>query len=612
MRFIATSVVTAFFLSVFTASSAHALERSCDSAFEDCRAPLIQLIDSETSRIDFAFWFLEDGRISSAIVRAVARGVKVRVIFDSEELTQEDRVFCVNQLVAAGVPMREKVDAGINHWKLMIFNAQNTVQFSGGNYTAEAFVPEIPYAAYVDEVIYFTDKTNIVNSFKTKFDEVWTSNTGMLANYANVTTIERAYPVTPIDPQLNFPPFDSFRDRSVATFRAEAQRVDSIIYRITDRAYTDALIENVQRGVGFRLITEPEQYRDESRLWHAWNVDRLYLAGQQNRIGGQPGIQIRHRQHAGLTHEKLSILIGSGLSVVGTSNWSSASSDYQLEANLFTPDPVFFAWARAHFDRKWNNTGGAPETRAFAPLPPDVPALASPADGAVSQPAVVTLQWHGGPWAHKYDVFLGTDPNNMVRIVNDVELGPYDIQTVTPSLTPGTRYYWRVVSRTMANLTATSATGTFNTAGAAPPNIPPSVSLTSPTAGTSYTAPAVVTLSANASDTDGTITRVEFLANGNVVATVFEGPFTATWSNVPAGTYVITARAWDNRSETRITTTATITVAASPVQPPVVNPPGGDPVRPPTVTPPGGRVPVRTRAPSTRARDTGRSAVLRH
>jgi phosphatidylserine/phosphatidylglycerophosphate/cardiolipin synthase-like enzyme len=610
VRFFSTFLVTVFALLVFT-PRAQALERICDPAFEDCRDPLIQLIDNETSRIDFAFWFLEDGRISSAVERAVRRGVKVRVIFDSEELTQEDRLFCVNQLVAAGVPMREKVDAGINHWKLMIFDAQKTVQFSGGNHTAEAFVYEIPYAAYVDEVIYFTDKTNIVNSFKTKFDDVWTSNTGMLANYANVTTIERAYPVTPIDPQLIFSPFDSFRDRSVATFRAEPQRVDSIIYRITDRAYTDALIENVQRGVGFRLITEPLQYRDESRLWHSWNVDRLYLAGQQHAIGGQPGIQIRHRQHDGLTHEKLSILVGSGISVLGTSNWSSASSDYQLEVNLFYTDPVFFAWSRAHFDRKWNNTGGAPETRAFAPLPPDVPGLASPADGAVSQPAVVPLQWHAGPWAHKYDVLLGTDPSNLVKIVNDAELGPYDIETVTPALVPGTRYYWRVVSRTMANLTATSPIRTFTTVGAAPPNIPPSVSLTSPTPGSSFTAPASVTLSANASDTDGTITRVEFLANGNVVATVLEGPFTATWSNVPAGTYVITARAWDNRSETRITSTATITVAASPTQPPVVTPPGGEPSRPPTVTPPGGRVPVRSRAPSTRATDTGRLALPR-
>ena len=120
----------------------HALEKICDTAFEECRKPLIELIDKETSRIDFAFWFLEDARISAAVERAVrVRGVKVRVIFDSEELTQDDRIFCVNQLVAAGIPMREKVDAGINHWKLMIFESQNTVQFSGSQSHRRGFRP---------------------------------------------------------------------------------------------------------------------------------------------------------------------------------------------------------------------------------------------------------------------------------------------------------------------------------------------------------------------------------------------------------------------------------------------------------------------------------------
>ena len=610
MSRIAAFVVVAFLLVLPT--SANALERICDPAFEDCQTPLIQLIDKETTRIDFAFWFLEDGRISAALERAVRqRGVKVRIIFDSEELTEGNRVDCVNTLVAAGIPMREKVDVGINHWKLMIFQSQNTLQFSGGNHTAEAFVYEVPYSAYVDEVIYFTEKENLINSFKTRFDDIWTSNTGMLANYANVTTIQRAYPITPIDPQLNFPPFDSFRDRSVATFQAEPQRVDAIIYRITDRAYTDALIENVRRGVGFRLITEPHQYRDENRLWHSWNVDRLYVAGLENLINGQPGIQVRHRLHAGLTHEKLSIMVGSRVTVFGSSNWSSASSDYQLEHNLFNTDPVFYAWSRTHFDRKWNNTGGAPETQPFVPLPPDPALLASPADAALAQPVLVNLQWHAGPWAHKYDVFLGTNLNNLVKIVNDQELGPYDIEVVTPPLVPGTRYFWRVVSRTMANLTATSSTWSFTTAGVAPPNIAPAVALTSPTAGGNYTAPAVVAFAANATDSDGAVTRVEFLADGVVVATATEAPFTATWSSVPVGTYTITARALDNRNAVTTTTAAvTITVVAPPVVvPPTPQPtaPGGNPT-PPTG---GGRKPVVSRAPTPKATTTGVRAVQR-
>ena len=323
MRLITRFIAVAAFLLVLP-TSAHALERICDTAFEDCRKPLIELIDKETTRIDFAFWFLEDARISAAVERAVReRGVKVRVIFDSEELTQDDRVFCVNQLVAAGIPMREKVDAGINHWKLMIFQSQNTVQFSGGNHTAEGFVSEVPYAAYVDEVIYFTDKPNLVNSFKTKIRrrlDLEHRHAGQLRQRHDAWRV-------PIRPRRSTR--SSIFHRSTASAIGpsprsdnEPQRIDSIIYRITDRAYTDALIENVQRGVGFRLITEPHQYRDESRALarlerrsplHGWSAESNQWSA---------GIQVRHRLHAGLTHEKLTVLIGSGVTVFGSSNWT--------------------------------------------------------------------------------------------------------------------------------------------------------------------------------------------------------------------------------------------------------------------------------------------------
>ena len=361
---------------------------------------------------------------------------------------------------------------------------------------------------------------------------------------------------------MNFPPFDSFRDRSTSTYRAEDTRIDAIIYRITDRAHTDTLIENVERRVGMRLITEPYQYRDESRLWHAWNVDRLYKAGILNPINGEPGIQVRHRLHAGLNHEKLSIMIGQGISVIGSSNWTSASSDYQLEHNLFTNDPAFYAWSRNHFERKWNNLGPEPETTAFVPLPPHEPVLTAPMNGATAQPVTVTLQWHAGPWAHRYDVFLGTNLNNMVKVVDDQELGPYDIAVTIPGLVSGKQYFWRVVSRTMADVTQTSDTYSFFTEGTAPGNTPPSVSLTSPANGASFTAPASVTVTATASDPDGTVTRVDFFAGTTLVGSVTSAPFTFTWSNAPAGGYSVTAQAVDNLGA--VTTSSAIVISITP------------------------------------------------
>ena len=48
---------------VFVLSPAMASERLCDASFEDCRAPLVALIQKENVEIDIAFWFLDDWMI---------------------------------------------------------------------------------------------------------------------------------------------------------------------------------------------------------------------------------------------------------------------------------------------------------------------------------------------------------------------------------------------------------------------------------------------------------------------------------------------------------------------------------------------------------------------
>ena len=50
-----------------------------------------------------------------------------------------------------------------------------------------------------------------------------------------------------------------------------------------------------------------------------------------------------------------------------------------------------------------------------------------------------------------------------------------------------------------------------------PTNLPPSVSLTAPAAGSTFTAPANIAVSASASDSDGTIARVDFFAGGTAI-----------------------------------------------------------------------------------------------
>lgn len=91
----------------------------------------------------------------------------------------------------------------------------------------------------------------------------------------------------------------------------------------------------------------------------------------------------------------------------------------------------------------------------------------------------------------------------------------------------------------------------------------PTVSLTAPASGATYTAPASITLSASASDRDG-IASVEFYAGATLVGTSVTAPYAVTWSAVPAGSYSLTARATDNLGGSAMSAAVPITVKASP------------------------------------------------
>ena len=112
---------------------------------------------------------------------------------------------------------------------------------------------------------------------------------------------------------------------------------------------------------------------------------------------------------------------------------------------------------------------------------------------------------------------------------------------------------------------------TLGPSGTAPPpaNAAPVVSLTSPADGAVVTVGEVVTLTAQASDADGTVASVEFLIDGAAVATATAAPWTTTWTPTVAGVASITARATDNTGATttspRISITTTEPANAEPV-----------------------------------------------
>jgi hypothetical protein len=103
-----------------------------------------------------------------------------------------------------------------------------------------------------------------------------------------------------------------------------------------------------------------------------------------------------------------------------------------------------------------------------------------------------------------------------------------------------------------------------------PVNQLPSVSITTPTNNAVYTSPANVAITANANDADGTISKVEFYNGSTLLTSDATAPYSCSWTNVGAGAYTITARAYDNVNASTTSAAVTIQVNTPPNQVPTV------------------------------------------
>ncbi len=131
---------------------------------------------------------------------------------------------------------------------------------------------------------------------------------------------------------------------------------------------------------------------------------------------------------------------------------------------------------------------------------------------------------------------------------------------------------------------ATDSYGWSSTSGAvniivSVPSSPPVVSISSPSNNAAFTAGNNITLNAAASENNGSITQVAFFNGNNLLGTDANSPYSFIWTNVPAGTYTITAVATDANNQTVTSAPISITVNA-----PVSAPPSQAAVNAPSIS----------------------------
>jgi len=169
-----------------------------------------------------------------------------------------------------------------------------------------------------------------------------------------------------------------------------------------------------------------------------------------------------------------------------------------------------------------------------APASIIINANASDPDGSISK-----VEFYNG------SSLLGSDNSSPFSFTwNNVAAGSYSIKAKAYDNSTGS---------------ATSSVVNISVIGSST-NKAPSVSITSPTNGASYSSPATITINANASDSDGNVTLVEFYNGSSYLGSDYSAPYSFAWSNVGAGTYAITAKAYDNSNASTTSASVSVTV----------------------------------------------------
>ena len=203
------------------------------------------------------------------------------------------------------------------------------------------------------------------------------------------------------------------------------------------------------------------EYRDPTRLWVAYNVDRCTRPASRC---GWP--RTRHEPR------KLVLLYGQGMSIFGSSNWTCPSANSQHEHNYFTVKPWIFNWFLDQFERKWNNPTGAPRDRTvrspaagqagISCRPTARPASRSPArscNGTADRGRTSTTSTSARRRIRRC--------SRRTRTSDRDPTVPHPVSEIrAAALTAGTTYYWKIVSKTMAGLTADGPIWSFTTTAA--------------------------------------------------------------------------------------------------------------------------------------------------
>jgi len=169
----------------------------------------------------------------------------------------------------------------------------------------------------------------------------------------------------------------------------------------------------------------------------------------------------------------------------------------------------------------------------------------------------VTLAWNRSSNTNVagYNIYYGGASGTYT---NEISAGNATNATVS-GLVQGTTYYFAVTTCAASGMESPFSSEISYTVPSS--NNLPTITLTAPSNGAGYTAPATINLAASVTTNGHSITKVQFYNGATLLGEDTSAPYSFTWSNVSSGSYTLTAQVVYDAGSTVASSLANVTVA---------------------------------------------------
>ncbi|GIW78209.1 MAG: phospholipase [Gemmatales bacterium] len=301
---------------------------------------LVGYIAQAQTSIDVCAFELDNQRITEALLAAKQRGVKVRLVTDTDYLEESG----VTRLRQAGVPVVDDSRPGsLMHNKFMVFD-NRSVWTGSMNFTENGAYKNNNHGVFIDDA-------RIAANYATKFRWMFEQRKfgGAPSRSAKIP-----HPVVTLSDGTKienyFSTHDHIADRLIAKIRQARKSIHFLAFSFTHDGIGKAMLERAKAGVEVKGVFEKTQTGGRYTEFHRMKKAGLPVFVDANRRN---------------MHHKV-IIIDGQITVAGSYNFSASADKSNDENVVIIHSPRIAALFEAEFQRVYGAAERAASTTALA------------------------------------------------------------------------------------------------------------------------------------------------------------------------------------------------------------------------------------------------------